>query len=241
MKVAPIPSFESERLDALRRYQILDSDAEKAYDDLAELASVICGTPVALVSLVDADRQWFKARVGLDVEEPSRDVAFCAHAILGEDLLVVPDATRDDRFADNPLVTGAPGVRFYAGAPLITPDGYGLGTLCVVDSQPHELTDEQARALRMLSRQVMALLEYRRTARDLAHALERVRQLQELLPICAYCKKIRDDDGYWRNVEEYIREHAGSEFTHGICPDCIARHFPEALANADDEAETRQT
>ena len=117
---ARLPENEDLRLEALRRYRILDSVPESQFDDVAALAANICGAPIAMVSLVDADRQWFKAQTGLTASEMSRDVAFCAHAILQRDLLVVPDATKDDRFAANPLVTAAPNIRFYAGAPLVT-------------------------------------------------------------------------------------------------------------------------
>src|SRR5271154_451461 len=129
----PKPENERERLDALARYRVLDTPPEQAFDDLALLASQICGTPIALVSLVDADRQWFKARVNFAEAETAREIAFCAHAILGRDLFVVPDAAADRRFAANPMVTGEPGIRFYAGAPLLTEEGHALGTLCVMD------------------------------------------------------------------------------------------------------------
>src|SRR5262249_11316417 len=130
---APRPADEPKRLAALRRYGILDTPPEPAFDDLARLASEICGTPMSLVTLIDADRQWFKARVNIDARETPRDIAFCAYTVMGHELLVVPDAREDRRFADNPFVTGEPGIRFYAGAPLVAPDGSSVGSLCVAD------------------------------------------------------------------------------------------------------------
>ena len=171
VSTAPSPSSEAARLAALRRYRILDTDPERAFDDLAHLASHICGTPIALISLVDEDRQWFKAAVGVTGAETSRSVAFCAHAIQEPGIMMVNDAMRDERFRDNPLVTGEMHLRFYAGAPLNTPDGHAVGTLCVADTVPRELTGEQTRALDALRRQVEAQLELRRNLMELQEAL----------------------------------------------------------------------
>ncbi len=155
-------SDEAARLQALHEYQILDTDAEDEFDDFTALAAHICGTPVALISLIDSDRQWFKSRRGMAVRETPRDVAFCDHAIRQEGVFVVPDAPADARFADNPLVTGDTGIQFYAGAPLVTSDGHALGSLCVIDYHPRTLSSEQETALSALSRQVVARLELRR-------------------------------------------------------------------------------
>lgn len=164
MQAAELPDNEAQRLRALASYEILDTPAEAAFDDFTKLASEICGTPISLISLVDEARQWFKSRVGLDVSETPRELAFCAHALLGSDLMEVPDATRDPRFNDNPLVTGSPDIRFYAGTPLVTSDGFSLGTLCVIDRMPRELTPAQRDALAALGRQVIRQLEHRRLA-----------------------------------------------------------------------------
>ena len=160
---APLPPNELQRLETLRSYNVLDTPPESAFDDLTQLAAQICEVPIAAVSLVDGNRQWFKSIVGLSATETSRDIAFCAHTILNPDeLLEVRDAQLDSRFADNPLVTGNPNIRFYAGAPLVAPDGLALGTLCVIDHEPHVLSAKQKTALSALSRAVIAQLELRR-------------------------------------------------------------------------------
>ena len=172
---------ESRRLKILWQYDVLDTVPEEVFDELTDLAAYICDAPVALISLVDEDRQWFKSRVGVSIQETSRDISFCAHALTGSDLLIVPDATKDPRFKKNPLVTGKEHVRFYAGAPLVTPDGYALGTLCVLDKKPRELRPEQLQALQVLSRHVMTQLELRRHARELVSARENGGQLKSEL------------------------------------------------------------
>jgi len=170
----PILPDEAQRLQILAEYGILDTAPEQELDDLARLASYITATPMAGVTLIDADRQWFKSRIGVNAEQTPRDIAFCAHAIAGRDLLVVPDARADARFADNPLVTGEPHIRFYAGMPLVSPEGHALGTLCVLDRVPRELTPDRQEALRVLGRQVNVQLDLRR------HMMKLVRTYAEL-------------------------------------------------------------
>ena len=159
----PVPDNEADRISVLHGMAVLDTPPETDFDDIVRIASEICGAPISLVSLVDTKRQWFKAKIGnISASETPREVAFCAHAIMGRDLMVVPDAMQDARFADNPYVQEKDGIRFYAGAPLITAGGAALGTLCVVDHLPHRLNLDQLRALRALAKQVTELLELRR-------------------------------------------------------------------------------
>jgi anti-sigma regulatory factor (Ser/Thr protein kinase) len=200
---------EKARVQALRQYKILDTDPEKAFDDLTILASSICNTPVALISVIDSERQWFKSKIGIDIHETSLEVSFCAVAIRQPNLFVVPDASKDPRFSSNPFVVSDPKIRFYAGAPYTSSDGHPLGTLCVIDTVPRELTPSQEAALLALSRQVQAQFELRRnlielrtalTERDRAEAerdrtidellsaLDHVQRLSGLLPACSACK-----------------------------------------------------
>jgi anti-sigma regulatory factor (Ser/Thr protein kinase) len=200
---------EQGRLRALRSYKILDTDPEKSFDDLTILASHICETPIALISLIDSERQWFKSHVGVELSETPRELAFCDRAIEQSDLFIVPDATKDPRFSSNPFVVSEPKIRFYAGAPFKSSDGFTLGTLCVIDMVPRQLTAGQQNALLALSRQVQAQFELRKnlielraalqerdkaeTERDqtvveLQQALEHVSRLSGLLPACSACK-----------------------------------------------------
>lgn len=162
MQIPGIPVNEQERLQALREYELLDSESEKEFDEIVALASFICQTPISTITLIDEKRQWFKAHVGLTNRETPRDVAFCAYAILQQEITIVNDATRDKRFNKNPLVTGSPDIRFYAGLPLTTPEGFNLGTICVIDTKPRDLTHDQNKALQVLRNQVLKLFELKR-------------------------------------------------------------------------------
>ena len=164
---APKPKNENLRLQALKQLDLLDTLSESEYDQIVEIASQICDTPIALISLVDQDRQWFKAKVGLSATETPRDLAFCAHAILQEDVFVVEDSSKDPRFFDNPLVTGAPHVQFYAGAPIKSPEGLPIGTVCVIDHNQRKLTEKQISALKALSNQVTIILNNRLQIKEL--------------------------------------------------------------------------
>jgi len=170
MKIAPPSANETARLKALYDYDVLDTEAEKIFDDLTQLAAQICKTPITLISLIDPDRQWFKSKVGLDAEETSRDIAFCAHAILQKEIFEIEDTLQDKRFFDNPLVTSAPNIRFYAGTPLISHNGHAIGTLCVIDDKPNKLTEEQRLVLDVLGRSVISQMELRKNIKQLKQA-----------------------------------------------------------------------
>jgi hypothetical protein len=197
----PILEDEPARLEALATYDILDTPEEQAYDDLTLLASFVCDTPIALISVIDKDRQWFKSKHGTDVTETPRDLSFCAHAIVEPGTLVIPDTLEDHRFAFHPMVLEPPNIRFYAGAPLRVPGGHAFGTICVIDRVPRELGERQVSVLEALSRQVVSLFELRRQVAE-------VKRMAGLMPFCKQCGKLRTDLG-------------------DICPACLRAPGPE--------------
>ncbi len=217
MQPAPLPDNENERLAVLRRLNILDTAPEAVFDEIVALASQICGTPCSLVSLIDADRQWFKANKGLDVAETPRDVAFCAHAILSGEIMIVEDAHADDRFADNPLVTELPKIRFYAGMPLTIEEDINVGTLCVIDQKPRQLSEEQLSALKVLGRAAIAHIRLARLEQAWTGS-------EESLAVCAWCRSVRSEiDGTeaWQPLHDYVATAA--RVSHGMCPVCAKK------------------
>jgi diguanylate cyclase (GGDEF)-like protein len=227
--VSPGDPAEQLRLDALQRYRVLDTLSEQAYEDVVLLASAICRTPIALVSLVDEDRQWFKAHHGLSAEQTPRNVSFCDHAIRQpEQVMVVEDATSDSRFAANALVTGEPRIRFYAGAPLVTPDGHALGTVCVIDDKPRKFSEQEGGALAALSRQVMRMFESRRLNLE----LQRVLAERELMT--------RGMFDYQRQLEEQNAELT-VEASHDALTGLLNRAGLEKLRGAQVSREWRDS
>ncbi len=232
--ITPVPAHEDHRIAALQSYQILDTAPEPGFDDLARLAATLCATPIALISLVDAGRLWFKARVGLPIAELPREAAFCAHVVARPAAaLVVPDAAQDPRFAAAPLVTGESHARFYAGVPLLTPAHEAIGTLCVIDRVPRELSQPQREALLMLGRQVMLLLEHCRE-RATAEALPRAASLRDTEN--ALCESERRYRSVVDNVKEVIFQtdaagawtflnHAWTEITGFALDELLGRDF----------------
>lgn len=215
---APLPADEPERLRTLHLQRILDTAAEGAFDDLVRLAALVCETPIAAISLVDEHRQWFKAEVGLGIRSTPRDVAFCAHAVLGTDLLVVGDAAADPRFRHNPLVTDDPKIRFYAGAPIVLQNGIALGTVCVIDRKPRVLSGSQLEALQLLRQIAANLIELRR-------ARLHVDAMAKLLPVCSWCHSVETASGAWVDLHRYVE--ASVPVTHGMCPTCMARELKQ--------------
>jgi GAF domain-containing protein len=225
---AATPANEGTRLQALHQYQILDTKREQDYDDLVELAAHLAECPMAVVSLVAEDRQWFKACIGVTEQQTSREISFCAHAILTpEQPLIVPDTHHDARFAENSNVLGGPQIRFYAGFPLVTVAGHALGTLCVMDRRPRSIETVPMKYLATIARQVTQLMELRRVSKGLAQALQHASTLEGLLPICCQCKAIKDETGKWLRLEGYVMARTPAKFTHGFCPECATKLYPE--------------
>ena len=232
---APSITNEEERLRALAEYRILGTRPEQCYDDITKIASLTCGTPISLMSLVDVDRQWFKSKCGLETQETSRDVSFCAHAIASPEPLIVKDALLDERFKSNPLVVADPKIRLYAGFPLQTPNDQRIGTLCVIDRKPGYLSDKQHQIMEALSRQVVSLLELRKRSIRLLDALTHMHNMDGILTTCSYCKEGRDSNGEWQHLEKYLSKISDIRFSHGICDSCMEEHFPDVLEVWSDE------
>jgi PAS domain S-box-containing protein len=248
MSIPPLPPDEAQRLANLRSFAILDTLPQKAFDDITALASTICGTPIAVISLVDEDRQWFKSRLGLDTKETSRDVSFCGHAILQpSEVMVVPNALQDARFRDNELVQGDTQIRFYAGAPIISPEGYPLGTVCVIDQRERSLTPSQTASLRSLSSLVSNLLDHERLTREteqrkISQAKTDNQILTAMVTESLDLKSFIDRDyvyrfvnpaylRYWgREVDEIVGRSVSDLMGADLFENTIRPHFDRALA-----------
>jgi len=217
----PVPADESARLEALRKLQLLDTLGEEAYDSITELIAEVLDMPIALISLVDEDRQWFKSKIGLDRQSTSREVAFCTYNILDDDMLIVEDALEDERFATNPLVLEDPNIRFYAGSPLHAPSGHRVGSLCVIDNKPRTLDSRQLRILEALGKQVDSLFKIRQISHELHQSRQLNRDLKRLLPICTICGRVKQADD-WAELEEYIQSNTSEQLSRQVCPDCSA-------------------
>jgi GAF domain-containing protein len=201
MRIASVPLNEELRLQDLYTYDILDSQQDAAFDELLEVAASIYGCPIAAISFIDKERQWFKSKIGLpaDTESTTRDVSFCAHTILNDEVMIVKDATKDERFCQNPFVTEGLQIRFYAGAPIVSAKGYSLGSICIIDHQPRELTQHEARMLQILSNQISKLLELRLKNRLLKKKPKNKSSLKN------YCFKKQ-----WKNMKQKNSLSAGS-------------------------------
>ncbi len=206
MHTPKLPKNEIERLIALKQYQILDTVAEQSFDDITKLASLVCGTPIALITLLDENRQWFKSAIGLDATETPRNVSFCGHAILGDDIFEINNALDDARFFDNPLVIGRPDIRFYAGVPLISEHGYALGTLCVIDQIARELNADQRDSLKLLGRQVVAQIEHRMTILKIEEMTELLENTGRIANVGGYIVDLKTMHIQWTKEVFLIHE-----------------------------------
>ncbi|MCW7463781.1 hybrid sensor histidine kinase/response regulator [Leptospira limi] len=225
MQIAPLPKNESARLSALKSLEILDTPEEEMFDEITKLASMICDAPISLVSLIDETRQWFKSHHGLKARETPRSLAFCSHAILGDEMFVIPNAKRDNRFKNNPLVNGDPNVIFYAGIPLALDDQIKLGTLCVIDNKPRELNEEQLQMLRLLGKQTVRLLQMRKDRDKLEiekRSAERANAAKRDF-IAAISHDIRNPLNSLLGMSEMIREQPIPESIH---------HYVDHIKNA---------
>lgn len=236
MRTPPFPINEAERLKILNRYQILDTSSEQAFDDLTALAAHICGTPIALISLIDSQRQWFKSKFGLEAIETPREEAFCAYAILQpHQPLVVPNALEDERFANNPLVTSDPNIRFYLGSPLVTPEGHALGTICAIDRVPRQISQQQIEALQILSRQVMAQLELRLNLARLTYTNKLLQRSEERFRLLV--EGVKDYAIFMLSPKgKIVSWNSGAESIKGYRSDrIIGKHFSCFYIPADIE------
>ena len=225
-----IPKEEEEiRLKALAEYRILGTKPESCYDDITKIAASTCDVPISLMTLVDRDKQWFKSKVGLEISETPRDWSFCTHAIKENSPLIIRDAYQDERFINNPLVKGDPKIRFYAGFPLKTRDGNKLGTLCVIDRKPGNLSPKQFNIMELLSRQIVSFLELRKKSLNLLEALSNLHKQEGILSVCSYCREVKNDNGDWMHLEKYLSKISDIRFSHGVCDDCMEKHFPDVV------------
>ena len=229
MQVAPKPVNEAARLRSLSEYRILGTKPEQAFDNITMMASEVCQAPIALISIIDEKRQWFKSRVGLDAPQTNRDISFCAHTILDSKPMVIEDALFDEKFKDNPLVQKEPHIRLYAGFPLKTDINHRIGTLCVIDRIPKSLTNTQYKVMQGLADQATMLLELRRRSLSLLDEFCKMHDRGGLITTCSYCKSIRDNQGEWQSFEHFLMRHSTLNFSHGICDQCMEKHFPEVI------------
>ena len=216
------------REEALAEYAILDSDTEARFDTLTKVAAMALGLPMALISIVDGEREWVKSAYGVESNAIPNMPGMSAETVeLGEPLAIA-DATIDPRFCEHPLVTGRLAIRSFLGVPLEVHSGHRLGTLAVLGSASHIHSSRDTELLEALAVQVVELLELRRTEAQLEATSEKIRTLATLIPICSHCRKVRNEDRHWSTLERLVQAKTGSRFTHGICPDCVREHYPDA-------------